>query len=82
MKNLLLILTLFVVIPSTMGISFIDDRQESTIIITDDLMICKSYFEPVHDKPIHYLKPLKIGENNHYFVPFNGMSVNIEIIKY
>lgn len=57
-------------------------KSEATILITDNLMICKSFFKKVHDKPVHYAKPLKVGLNSHYFVPFKGMGVNIEIIKY
>lgn len=62
--------------------NFENTSQKATIEITSNLVICKSFFEKVHDKPIHYIKPLKIGLNKHYFVPFNGMSVNIEIVKY
>lgn len=65
-----------------MQADFTNTESKATIQITNDLMICKSYFEQIHDKPVHYAKPLKAGFNSHYFVPFNGMGVTIEIIKY
>ena len=83
MKNLLLIIALFFIIPSSMQGNFIDNKKESTIVISDDLMICNSSFKHKFDAwGIRSAKPLKVGENEHYFVPFPGMSVKVIITKY
>ncbi len=82
MKNLYLLLALFFIIPRTMEGNFINNKTDTTILITDDLMICRSYFEPVHDRPVHYFKPLKMGKNEHQFIPFTGMSVKVIVTKY
>lgn len=83
MKNLLLILAIFFVIPSQMNGNFTTNKQISTIEITSDLLKCESTL--VHDSDkwiVRHVKPLKTGLNKFYFVPFENMSINIEIIKY
>ena len=83
MKNIFLAIALFVIIPNSMNGNFTDTKQESTIVITSDLMTCKSSLKHKADKwQVRHIKPLKLGVNKFYFVPFNGMSVNIEILKY
>lgn len=83
MKNILLILTLFILIPSQMQGNFTESESKANIIITSNLLKCESTL--VHDSSkwiVRHVKPLKTGINKFYFVPFNGMSVNVEIIKY
>ena len=83
MKNLLLIIAVFILIPSHMRGHFTETNHKANIIITNDLLTCKSVLKHKADKwQVRHIKQLKIGVNKFYFVPFDGMGVNIEIVKY
>lgn len=82
MKTLFLILAVFIITPTSMRSNFMDTKEGVTIEVTKDLMICRSFFKEIHDRPVYYIKPLKVGRNEHYFVPLNNMGVRVIVTNY
>ena len=83
MKNIFLILALFFIIPNQMQGNFKDTESKATIQITSDLLICKSSLKHKADKwQVEHVRQIKVGLTKFQFIPFAGMSLTIEIIKY
>jgi len=79
MKNLLLILALFVIIPNSMQGNFSTSKQSATIEITGDNMTIETILP---DWKVKHHIILKKGLNRGYYVLRDGQSFSYEIINY
>lgn len=86
MKMFLIILMIYLFALKTNPsekIVLINDNNKSNIIVTSDLLSCKSVLGDKGNMWTHWNKTeLKQGINEFGFVPFDGMRVEIEITKY
>lgn len=83
MKNMYLVLALFFIIPSSMKSDFTVSKQEATIVITSDLLTCKSELQHNQDEWIvKHVKPLKRGRNYFDFVSRGSQRIEIIVTNY